>query len=114
MNNASARNPFVRATQVVGQSLALVGHVLGNVERLVSDVTRDSAQVATSATALYADAAVRATAALATMRTAPRVARLVTEVLRLVALYKLRGPSDELHAEGAARLHDLCVELRGG
>jgi predicted unusual protein kinase regulating ubiquinone biosynthesis (AarF/ABC1/UbiB family) len=108
------QNPFLRATAVIAHSVALVGHVVANVERLVSDVTRDTATVATSATALYTDAALRATAALSTMRTAPRVARLVTEVLRLVALYKLRGPSEELHADGARRLHDLCVELRGG
>jgi ubiquinone biosynthesis protein len=107
-------NPFVRATQVLARSVALVGHVLGNVERLVEDVTRDSAELATSATALYAESALRAAAALATVRTAPRAARLVSEVLRLVALYKLRGPSEALHAEGARRMHDLCVELRGG
>jgi ubiquinone biosynthesis protein len=107
-------NPFVRATQVLARSVALVGHVLGNVERLVDDVTRDSAELASSATALYAESALRAAAALATMRTAPRVARLVSEVLRLVALYKLRGPSEELHADGARRMHDLCIELRGG
>ncbi len=118
MSNQAARSarpaPFARATQVIASTAALVGHVLGNVERLVIDVTRDSTQVATSATALYADAAIRATQVIGTMRTAPRVARLVTEVLRLVALYKLRGPSEALHRSGAQRMHDLCVELRGG
>jgi ubiquinone biosynthesis protein len=115
-NQAPARRPaaFARATQVIANSFALVGHVIGNVERLVTDVTRDSSQIAMSATALYADAALRATQLLGTVRTAPRVARLVTEVLRLVAMYKLRGPSEALHQDGARRLHELCVELRGG
>ena len=118
MHNASTARPrpaaLTRAAQVLANTAQLIGHVVGHVERLVADVTRDSSQVAISATALYADAALRATQVLGTVRSAPRVTRLITEVLRLVGLYKLRGASPELHESGARRMHDLCVELRGG
>ncbi len=115
-SGSSAAPPaaFARAARVVARTADLIGHMVGHVERLVADVTRDSSEVAVEAQAFYADAALRATRVAGTVRAAPRMTRLVTEVLRLVALYKLRGPSEALHQESARRLHDLCVELRGG
>jgi ubiquinone biosynthesis protein len=103
-----------RATRVVTRSVGLVAHVVGHVDRLVADVTRDSAQVATEAQALARDVTQTASRLGVTVRAMPRVTRVVSEAARLIALYKLRGPSDALHEQSARRAHELCVELRGG
>jgi len=112
---------------VVGASARLVTHILGNVERLVGDLVQDSTAVARESEELYAAASEAAQSVSATVRAAPRFWRVVQELVRLVASYRLhqiraRGLSlavaeralQALHGRSAERLHDLCVELRGG
>jgi len=116
-----------RVVDVVGASATLVGNVLVNSERLVADVVGDSAAVARESEALYAAAAEGASAVRDAVRATPRFSRVVSELLRLVAAYrvhelKARALSPEaaeralqqLHERSAERLYELCIELRGG
>jgi ubiquinone biosynthesis protein len=107
-------NGFARAVRVVGASLDLVTHVLTHVDKLVADVTADSREVAAESQALYAQAMTHAESVREAVRAAPRFTRVIGEVARLVALYRLRGRSAQLDRESAERLYRLCVELRGG
>lgn len=110
----SELSSVARVARVVGASADLVSHVLRHVERLVADVTADSARVAAESQALYGVAMSRAASVRDAIRATPRFTKIVGEAVRLVALYKLRGPSEELHRSSAERLYELCVELRGG
>jgi ubiquinone biosynthesis protein len=105
----------------------LVQHTLDNVERLVSGLLGDSTELAREAEALYEAAQLRAATVSTTVRAAPRFARVLGEVVRLAAAYRLhrvRSPLldeaeaasalEALHERSAVRLHALCVELRGG
>jgi hypothetical protein len=115
----------------VGASAARLGRLLGQLGDLVDDLADDSAAVAREAERLRDVAFAHGGAARDAVRAAPRFGRIVSEALLLVAAYRLhraaRGPGAELlgeqavdtarerlHREGARRLYDLCVDLRGG
>lgn len=113
-----------RAARVVGASANLVANVihnldrlLGNVDQLVAEVTFDANKLAAESQALYQLALARAVSVRDAIRATPRFTRILTEVARVAAAYKLRSPArdlDALHRESAERLYALCVELRGG
>jgi ubiquinone biosynthesis protein len=116
-----------RVVDVVGASARLVTNLLGNVERLVSDLVGDSAAVARESEQLYAAAAAAAQSVSTAVKATPRFWRVVQEVVRLAAAYRIheikaRALSSaaaeralqQLHQRSADRLYDLCVELRGG
>lgn len=113
------------AARAVDNALSLVAHVLGHVERLVDDVTRDSLAIARESEALYRTVGVRAAGVRDAVRGAPRFWRIVTEAVKVVASYRVyqaranvAGPDADalaaLHARNAERMYELCVELRGG
>ena len=116
-----------RIGTVVNASLDLVGNLLGNVDRLVDEVCRDSSGVARESAALYDSAGEQVGAIQAAIRATPRFTRIVGEGIRIVASYRvLRSKAAMLSTEGAAaelealhrsnavRLRKLCVEMRGG
>lgn len=116
-----------RVSRVAGASATLVAHMLGNVERMVTDLVADSTEVARESEVLYTMAAQHAASVQAAIRATPRFTRVVSEVLRVVAAYRLHQakaslvPSpradsqlQQLHEQSAERLYQLCVELRGG
>lgn len=105
----------------------LVENLLGNVDRTLSGVIRDSYRVARDSQVLYRAAAEQGGAARDLLRGAPRFARIVGDGARLIGSYRLHReiaevmPADEeaarrerLHEAGARRMHALCEELRGG
>jgi ubiquinone biosynthesis protein len=131
MNPRASANAVVdtinRVVNVVGASANLVSNVLVNSERLVADVVGDSAAVARESEALYASAAEGASAVREAVRATPRFSRVVSELLRLVAAYRVHefkaralSPAaaeralQKLHERSAERLYALCIELRGG
>jgi ubiquinone biosynthesis protein len=120
-----------RASQVASASVALVSHVVAHVGRLVADVAQDSRAVARDLDALRLATGDLATAAARAARATPRFARIVTDVLRTVAAYRLHDTLrdarlrlngadaesarlERLHRESAERLYALCIDLRGG
>lgn len=116
-----------RVGRVVGASATLVAHVLGHVDRLVDDVLGDAAAIAREADALYQAATVAAEQVGSAVRAAPRFSRIVREVVRIVAAYRLHekkalvlsperaaAARERLDRDSAERLYALCVELRGG
>jgi ubiquinone biosynthesis protein len=105
----------------------LIGNVLGNIDRLVDDVRRDSSGIARDSQALYGAAAARASVVRDTVFATPRMARVVSDGMRIIAAYRLhrarhrRAPADltarrldELHRRSARRIFELCVAMRGG
>lgn len=116
---------FGRIGEVVSASFDLVRNVTENVDRLVNDVLGDARSVAREAEAFADAAGIRAAELKDLARATPRFARIVREGLRLLALHRIAAARrallgrDEtadaaLHADTARRLHDLCIELRGG
>ena len=116
-----------RATDVTLAAARLVGRVLGNVERLVVDTTRDALAVARESEALYRTASEAAAGVAVAVRASPRFTRILAEAARLAARYRLHQTHaaivgaeaaeealDALHHSSAERLFALCVELRGG
>jgi len=116
-----------RIARVAGASVELAAHVVEHVERLVVGVVIDSREVAEQSEALYRIAAQRAAALHGMLRATPRFARVTSEVLRVIAAYRVQRTRDELlapervaqererlHRWAAERLYELCVELRGG
>ncbi len=117
------------AKQVLGALFAtgkLIGNALGNVERLVIEVARDSLAVARDAEALYESAVQSAGAVRATARATPRLTAILREAATIAASYRLHrtraeivGPESaavslrELHSRSAERVYELCVRLRG-
>ncbi|MFN8642664.1 MAG: AarF/UbiB family protein [Candidatus Binatia bacterium] len=107
---------------------SLVGNLLGRVERLTADVTRDAEVVAREAGDLWTLVSARLEEIARAVRGAPRFARVASELLRIVASYRwhaaVRVPvaavfrespeTEALHQRNAERLYQLCVELRGG
>ena len=73
----------------VTAALDLVGNVLGNVDRLVAGVRRDSAEIARESRALYRTAASKAGAVRDGFRATPRFARILREGMRTVAAYRI-------------------------
>jgi ubiquinone biosynthesis protein len=114
-----------RAAEVVSAATSLVTNVLAHVDDLVGDVTRDSAAVARETEALYRAAAVQTTAVRGAVRATPRFARIVSELVKIIAAYRIHRATSELlgrkrdealqrlHERSAKRLYELCVELRG-
>lgn len=116
-----------RTGRVVNRSCALVLNVLGNTEKLVNDILRDSFAVAGEAEAVYARAWDRAASVSAAIRSTPRFARIFSELIRIVASYRIHALKtrflsateaqqtlEELHRRNAKRIYALCVEMRGG
>ncbi len=104
----------------------LIGNALGNVERLVIDVARDSLSIARDAEALYESAVDAAVTVRATARATPRLTAILKEAATIAATYRLHQTRAEivgkesaaaslrvLHARSAERVYTLCVELRG-
>lgn len=115
----------------LGASARTLGRLVGRLGSLVDDLATDSAAVAREAERLRDAAYDRSQTLRDAVRAAPRFGRIVSEALLLVAAYRLhaltRGPGAEilgdvaadsararLDREGARRIHDLCVDLRGG
>jgi ubiquinone biosynthesis protein len=124
-NTAAAR--LQRAARAVDGALGLVGNLLGHVDRLVVDVTRDSRAVATESERLYRAATAKSSSIRDTIRATPRFARILTEAVRIIAGYRIhRARADiagtaatadalaALHVRSAQRIYELCIELRGG
>jgi len=99
--------------------------------RLLDDTGEDLEGVLRELRGLEESTAARGRAVRDVLRAAPRFTRLVSELGLVVAAYRLhaatRGPGRELvgeeatraarerlHRECASRVHDLCVDLRGG
>jgi ubiquinone biosynthesis protein len=109
------------------RSLDLVGNALGNVDRLIATVVSDGRQIAEESQALFRTAAGRAGLVRDTVRATPRMIRIVSEGMKIIAAYRIhrarsRHISEDraaarleaLHRSSARRLYRLCVELRGG
>ena len=117
----------MRALQVADAALDLVGTVLGRVDALVYDVTRDSRAVANESVALYHAASRSASNVRSAVRGTPRFARILKETAWIVACYRVHHARarympeavaqkrlDAVHANVAARLQRVCLELGGG
>lgn len=116
-----------RVGEIVGASLDLVQNVLRNVDRMVTDVRRDSVTIAQASQDLYGAAAGQIGAVREAIRATPRFTRIVTQGVRVLASYKVyeakkaalspeaaRAERHAVHEASAKRLYDLCVEMRGG
>ena len=106
-------------------SVDLFGHVLGRAELLINQVSRDSREVMGDARQLYRQVSHTALRWTDLVRGAPRWLRILREVGRLAASYRIehaRGQvtprsdqaMEELHRENAERIYQLCVDLGGG
>jgi predicted unusual protein kinase regulating ubiquinone biosynthesis (AarF/ABC1/UbiB family) len=115
-----------RIGRILGASSKLVVHVLGHVDRLVNDLLTDSSEVTREAEALYAAAQGTAASVRQAVRTTPRFTRVLADILRVVAAYRIHAKKalvlspeasarslEALHRASAQRLHALCAELRG-
>lgn len=116
-----------RMTDIVAASVEMLLNVADRVDRLVDDVREDAHSVARDAESL-ADVVAGAGQRLQhAWHAAPRFARVVAECSRLLALHRLQdararvlgdaaveNARARLHRHTARRLHDLCIELRGG
>jgi predicted unusual protein kinase regulating ubiquinone biosynthesis (AarF/ABC1/UbiB family) len=109
----------------------LANRLLRRVERLVSDVVDDAADVVQQGSGLWDVLSQRAQEIASVLNGVPRFARIAGEMLRIIAAYRwhfatseaqvqLQGAASEraaleaLHTRSAERLYALCVELRGG
>lgn len=116
-----------RTRRTLADSLRLAGHALARVERLVIDVGRDGREIVTSAVALWrsVEAALREAEALS--KATPRVARILREIGRIAAVYRMyhiraaflseasaASALDALHHREAQRLRLLLESLGGG
>lgn len=108
-------------------SVDLLGNILGNVDRLVAGVRRDGLAIARESQALYRAAAGRAGLMRDTVKATPRMARVITDGMRIIGAYQLHlararhAPAEvsarrleALHRKSARRLYELCIDLRGG
>ncbi|MFN7954252.1 MAG: AarF/UbiB family protein [bacterium] len=113
--------------RLVGASSALAANVLSNVDRLVTDALGDTSAVAADAQSLYTLLARRSVGLRAAWRASPRFARIVGDVLKIAAAYRVHALKAEwltpeararslerLHEREAERFYRLCTELRGG
>ncbi len=118
---------ITRTRRAVTDGLRLAGHALGRVERFVIDLGNDSRAVARDATALWRTVEEAAAEASATWRATPRVARILSELSRLAAVYRLHHIEsawvsearaaerlEALHAREAARMTATLETLGGG
>jgi len=122
-----ARELARRTARTVRDSLVLAEHAVKNAAEIVKAVDRDSRAVAHDAVALWRATADAAREMQARAQATPRVARVLSEMVRLATAYRLHHLkaaflSDEraevelqaLHAREAARVRALCEELGGG
>jgi predicted unusual protein kinase regulating ubiquinone biosynthesis (AarF/ABC1/UbiB family) len=127
----AAQAVFASAAEVALGSALLVSRLLGRVERLVGGAIGDAADVVRQGSALWDVASEGMEEVGRALAGVPRFARIASELLRIIAAYRwhlalseahaqLSGAAAEhaaleaLHARSAARLYELCVELRGG
>ena len=116
-----------RTNRMADHTVTLVMNILGNTEKLVSDIVRDSIIVADEAEALFAKAWANTATVSAAIRSTPRFTRIFSELIRIVVAYRLHATKarfltaaeaerslEKLHRLSAARIYDLCVEMRGG
>jgi ubiquinone biosynthesis protein len=118
-----------RLAELAGVASALAGNLIHHVQALLEDLVDDSGEVAREAEALVDAASNRFSDARDLLRVAPRLSRVVTTCLGIVARYRLHGalqgaqtdlsgepPAslERLHRRSARRLRLLCEELRGG
>ncbi|MCC6625154.1 MAG: AarF/ABC1/UbiB kinase family protein [Deltaproteobacteria bacterium] len=116
-----------RLAGTIDRSLTLVEQVVRRAGELARAVDRDGRQTARDAVLLW-DAVVRAAdEARATAGTTPRIARVLGEVARVAAAYRLfhvtsawrdeagrQAALEALHARQAERVRVMCTELGGG
>lgn len=127
-----------RAAGITGQLAAtleatrtLIANLMGHATRLGDDVGQDLGEIRDELAALRAATRDGLGRVRDGVRATPRFARVSGELLRLAARYRaaaalrpthsgLLGPAsaaralERLHRSNARRLHDLCIELRGG
>ncbi len=132
---ANARNEDLfaeaagRVAEIAGVATSLVRNVAGHVEALVEDVVDDSLDVAREAEDLYDSARTRIDDAAELFRAAPRITRVASEFLSILARYRVHGALDaarsewtgeprsdlsRLHRRSARRARRMAEELRGG
>lgn len=116
-----------RTQRTVVDSLNLAGHALGRVERLVTDIGRDGRLVVLDAIALWHALESAAQDAALTARATPRVARILKEIARIAAVYRMyhikraflsdvsaASELEALHQREALRLRTTLAEMGGG
>lgn len=122
------RYPLTSQTnRMANHTVNLVMNILGNTEKLVSDIVRDSFVVADEAEILFAKAWEHTATVSAAIRSTPRFTRIFSELIRIVVAYRLHAVKarfltsveaerslEKLHRISAARIYDLCVDMRGG
>ncbi len=112
---------------MANHTVNLAMNVLGNTEKLVNDIVRDSFVVAGEAETLLAKAWEHTAFVSDAIRSTPRFTRIFTELIRVVIAYRLHATKarfltsaaaerslEKLHRLNAARIYNLCVEMRGG
>ncbi len=122
-----AANSALRFARALDASSSILARTLGRIDRLVDHVARDSRAVARDSRDLYTAMADQVRGAGLAVRSTPRFARIVSEITALSLRYRMHrirteasgrpyhGPAlDRLHRDCAARVRDLCLELRGG
>ncbi len=118
---------FNQTGRMAGRSFSLALNILGNTEKLVSDIVRDSFVVADEVEALITSAWGRAATLNTAIHATPRFTRVFSELIRIIASYRIHAVKarfspparaerslEKLHQRNAARIYDLCVEMRGG
>jgi len=122
------QNPMVSRTgRVINDSFNMTLNILGNTEKLVTDIIRDSFTVAGDVEFLYTNAWEQAASVSSIIRSTPRFTRIFSELIRIVAGYKMHSLKarfltaaeakrslEKLHRRSAERIYNLCVEMRGG
>ncbi len=116
-----------RVVHTVDASLELVGNALHKTSQLVLELREDSLQLARETERLCSVVALTSPAIAETLRSTPRMARIVKEAARMVAGYRIHSKQalflspdvaaarlEALHERNAVRLRDLCMELGGG
>jgi len=116
-----------RTQRTVRDGLQLAGHALGRVEKLITDIGRDGRAVVLDAIALWHSLEAAAQAAALTARATPRVARILKEIARIAAVYRMyhikqsflleaaaQTELEALHRREALRLRLTLAEMGGG
>ena len=116
-----------QAGRIAGHTFDLTMNILGNTEKLVSDIVRDAFSVAHETEAVIAKAWAQAATVNAAIRSTPRFTRIFSELIRIVISYRVQAIKarfitageaertlEALHQRNATRLYNLCVEMRGG
>lgn len=122
-----ARELAIRTARTVRDSLLLAEHAVKNAAEIYKAVDRDTRTVARDAVALWHATAEAGREMQARAQATPRVARVLSEMVRLATAYRLihlkaaflsperaAAELDALHAKEAARVRVFCEELGGG